>query len=387
MSHSTPSTGSTSTRGAATFRCARLVLRLGGLLLLPAPLLAQTSDETWSTDFSRHTVPLEEIVSGGPPKDGIPALDDPRFESVEEADEWLADQDPVAVVRLEGEAKVYPLQILIWHEIVNDRVGGVPVSVTFCPLCNTTLAFNRVFDGKVLDFGTTGRLRHSDMVMYDRQTESWWQQATGEGIVGEYAGRQLSFIPAPVLSWKEVKARLPESRVLSRETGHRRPYGQNPYAGYDRGRGPIASFFQGKKDDRLPPMERVVALESDGAPLAIPFSVMGEKRVLAISRDQDPPWVVFWAPGTSSALDAQRVPWGRDVGSTAVYASRIEGRTLTFEAAGDGRFRDRETGSLWSLSGDALEGPLRGRSLEPISHGNHFWFAWAVFKPDTRIIR
>jgi hypothetical protein len=366
--------------------CPRLVLFLGGLLLFSAPLSAQSSQDTWKTDFSRHTVPLEEIVSGGPPKDGIPALDNPRFESVEDADGWLADRDPVAVVRLEGETRAYPLQILIWHEIVNDRVGGVPVSVTFCPLCNTTLAFNRVFDGKVLDFGTTGRLRHSDMVMYDRQTESWWQQATGEGIVGEYAGRKLSFIPAPVLSWKEVKERLPGSLVLSRDTGHQRPYGQNPYAGYDSGRGPIASFFRGKKDDRLPPMERVVTLESAGSPLAIPFSVMREKRVLAISRDADP-WVVFWAPGTSSALDAERIPLGRDVGSTAVYVSRIDGRSLTFEAAGDGLFRDRETGSLWSISGDALEGPMAGESLESIPHGNHFWFAWAVFKPETRIIR
>lgn len=364
----------------------RFLLLICVILLPPPALHAQAAGESWATDFSRHTVPLDEIVSGGPPKDGIPALDNPRFQSVEEADEWLADQDPVAVVRLEGEARAYPLQILIWHEIVNDEVGGVPVSVTFCPLCNTTLAFNRVFDGKVLDFGTTGRLRHSDMVMYDRQTESWWQQATGEGIVGEYAGRKLSFIPAPVLSWEEVKERLPGSLVLSRDTGHRRPYGQNPYAGYDSRRGPMASFFRGRKDDRLPPMERVVALESAGSPLAIPFSVMQEKRVLAISREADP-WVVFWAPGTSSALDAAEIPQGRDVGSTAVYASRIHGRSLSFEAAGDGLFRDRETGSLWSLSGDALEGPLAGESLEPIPHGNHFWFAWAVFKPETRIIR
>ena len=351
----------------------------------PADIKAQATEESWRTDFSRSTVPLDEIVSGGPPKDGIPALDRPVFVPVHEADEWLADEDPVAVVRIEDEVKVYPLQILIWHEIVNDEVGGVPVSVTFCPLCNTTLAFNRVFDGMVLDFGTTGRLRHSDMVMYDRQTESWWQQATGEGIVGTYAGRQLSLIPAPVLNWQEVKEQMEGASVLSRETGHRRPYGQNPYRGYDR-QGPFPSFFQAEEDDRLPAMERVVALDGGEAPRAIPFSVMREKKVLELTRDGEP-LVVFWAAGTSSALDAERIAWGRDVGSTAVYSTLVGGRALTFRAVGEGRFRDRETGSLWTLSGDAIEGSLTGERLEPIAHGNHFWFAWVVFRPDTKIIR
>jgi hypothetical protein len=222
--------------------------------------------------------------------------------------------------------------------------------------------------------------------MYDRQTESWWQQATGEGIVGTYAGRRLSFVPAPVLSWREVKSQLSEARVLSRETGHRRPYGQNPYQGYDRGRGPIAAFFQGKKDDRLPAMERVVSLEGGERPKAIPFSVMRERKVLEVMRDGER-LVVFWTSGTSSALDAERVAWGRDVGSTAVFSSRVNGRTLTFEPHGDDRFRDQETGSIWTLTGDAVQGPLVGERLDPVPHGNHFWFAWVVFRPDTEIIR
>ena len=325
-----------------------------GVLLSVASLGAQANGEVWITDFSQHTVPLEEIVSGGPPKDGIPSLDNPVFVSVQEADDWLANE--------------------------------VPVTVTFCPLCNTTLAFNRRFDGRLLDFGTTGRLRHSDMVMYDRQTESWWQQATGEGIVGSYAGRKLSFIPAPVLSWREVKAQMAGAQVLSRETGHRRPYGENPYKGYDRGRGPIASFFRGRQDDRLPAMERVVALDGSDHPRAIPFSVMREQKVMELTLDGER-LVVFWAPGTSSALDAERVAWGRDVGSTAVYSAQVDGRALTFEAQGVGRFRDRETGSLWTLSGDAVQGPLEGKRLDPVPHGNHFWFSWAVFKPETQIIR
>jgi hypothetical protein len=351
-----------------------------------SPLGAQAGEESWITDFSRHTVPLEEIVSGGPPKDGIPALDRPVFETVKEADGWLADEDPVAVVRIGDEVKAYPLQILIWHEIVNDEVGGVPVTVTFCPLCNTTLAFNRVFDGRRLDFGTTGRLRHSDMVMYDRQTESWWQQATGEGIIGEYAGRRLALIPAPVLSWKEVKTQLKGAQVLSRETGYRRSYGTNPYTGYDRGAGPIASFFRVREDDRLPAMERIVALDGAEGSKAIPFSVMKEEGVLETTLDGER-LVVFWAPGTSSALDAERISLGRDVGSTAVYSAMMDGRLLTFEPQEGGLFRDRETGSIWSLSGTAIRGPLLGRTLESIPHGNHFWFAWAVFKPETKVIR
>jgi hypothetical protein len=347
-------------------------------------LSGQANDDGWITDFSRSTVSMDEIVSGGPPKDGIPSLDFPRFETVREAGKWLANEDPVAVVRVDGEAKVYPLQILIWHEIVNDEVGGVPLSVTFCPLCNTTLAFRRAFDGKILDFGTTGLLRHSDMVMYDRQTETWWQQATGEGIVGTYAGRKLSFYPAPVLSWKEVKKQLPEAQVLSRETGHRRPYGQNPYVGYDRRRGPLESFFRGKKDNRLPAMERVVTLDGGDRPLAVPFTLMREERVVHLERGGER-LVVFWSPGTASALDRERIPWGRDVGSSAVFSTSLSGQDLTFEEEGDGRFRDRETKTVWSLTGDGIEGPLKGQRLDPVAHGNHFWFAWVVFRPETEV--
>jgi hypothetical protein len=311
-------------------------------------------------------------------------LDNPAFESVGEADSWLANEDPVAVVRVGDHAKVYPLQILIWHEIVNDEVGGVPLTVTFCPLCNTTLAFLRDFDGQVLDFGTTGRLRHSDMVMYDRQTETWWQQATGEGIVGTYAGRKLTFYPAPVLSWKDVKRELTEARVLSRDTGYRRPYGQNPYVGYDRRRSPIRSFFRGKRDKRLPTMERVVTLEGGDKPLAIPFDFLREERVVHLER-QGEGIVVFWASGTASALDKRRIPWGRDVGSSSVFSTRLDGRDLIFEPAEDGRFRDRDTGSIWAMTGDAIGGTLEGRRLEPIPHGNHFWFAWVAFRPETEI--
>jgi hypothetical protein len=357
-------------------------------LLLLAPCTAnaaQADGEYWITDFSRHTVPLEEIVSGGPPKDGIPAIDHPSFEDVKGADEWLDDREPVAVVTIEGETHAYPLQVLIWHEIVNDEVGGVPVTVTFCPLCNTTLAFNRALDGEILDFGTTGRLRHSDLIMYDRQTESWWQQATGEGIIGHYAGRKLTFIPAPVLRWKDVKEQTPDASVVSKDTGFRRSYGHNPYEGYDGGGYPGLGYGQISDDKRLPAMERVVALDRGDPPMAIPFKVIREKRVMSV-RAGGEDLVTIWAPGTASAIDAKEIAWGREVGSTAVFSATLDGRLLRFSSYADGLFKDWQTGSTWNMSGQAVEGPLQGKRLEAIPHGNHFWFAWIAFKPETELI-
>jgi hypothetical protein len=140
------------------------------------------ADANWRTDFSRHTVPLDEIRSGGPPRDGIPPIDHPQFVDFASANAWLHDREPVVAVHRHKVAKAYPLQILIWHEIVNDTIGHAPITVTFCPLCNSAIAFPRQLDGQVLDFGTTGRLRHSDLVMWDRQTESWWQQLTGKPL-------------------------------------------------------------------------------------------------------------------------------------------------------------------------------------------------------------
>ena len=187
----------------------------------------------FKTDFSQHSVPYSEILSGGPPKDGIPALKDPGFVSVSEANQWLKPLEPVILVQVGEDAKAYPIQILIWHEIANDTVDSEPLVVTFCPLCNTAIAFKRTVNGKVLDFGTTGRLRYSNLIMYDRQTETWWQQATGEAIAGELTGTQLEFYPATIISWEDFKTSYPQGKVLSRETGYLRDYGRNPYLGYD----------------------------------------------------------------------------------------------------------------------------------------------------------
>jgi hypothetical protein len=222
--------------------------------------------------------------------------------------------------------------------------------------------------------------------MYDRQTESWWQQATGEAIVGSFAGTELTLLPAQTLPWREFKEAHPDGQVLSRQTGYDRPYGRNPYVGYDdAGGGPISRFFRRRRDERLPAMERVAAVGIGDEFAAYPFSALSKNRVANDAID-DAPIVVFWTPGTTSALDRAAISEGRDVGTSGVFRRQLDRRTLTFRPAGNG-FEDRETGSRWTLDGRAVAGPLRGRRLTPVPHGDYFWFAWAAFRPDTRIWR
>ena len=333
----------------------------------------------WDTDFSLHTVQFSEIRMVLR-RDKIPSIDNPRFVSVGSAAEWLQDVEPVILLEIEGDARAYPLQVLIWHEIVNDKVGGAPVAVTFCPLCNSAIVFNRRFDGDVLDFGVSGNLRNSDLIMYDRQTHSWWQQLTGEGIVGRYAGRQLEHLPSLLVSFADFRDAHPDGRVLSRITGFGRQYGSNPYVGYDNVKG-SPFLFSGALDDRLPPVERVIAVSMNGVDAAFPLGILQEERVINYTvggRDI----VALFKFGAASALDAASIAGSRDVGSAAVFDANLNGRKLTFGVEG-GRIVDAETGSVWSILGSALEGELAGESLMPLAHGNHFWFAWAAFKPDT----
>ncbi len=338
------------------------------------------STRGWKTDFSKHSVSFDDIMSGGPPKDGIPAIDDPKFVSVGEADGWLGDREPVVIFEHDDVVRGYPWQILIWHEIVNDEVGGLPVTITYCPLCNTAIAFDRRHRGRILDFGTTGKLRHSDLVMYDRQTETWWQQATGEGIVGEMTGQVLTFLSAPTVSWSDFKAEYPEAEVLSRDTGHDRPYGRSPYDGYDTGR---PFLYRGPRDDRLAMMDRVVIVQNEGAHIVYPMKALAEEKAINHSVAGEPV-VVFYRSGLASAVDASSISTGRDVGAATAYLRDVDGRTLTFKPDGDA-FVDEETGSRWNFLGAAIEGPLAGKQLESLVHYVPFWFAWAAFSPDTPI--
>jgi hypothetical protein len=339
----------------------------------------------WRTDFATSSVDLGDFRGGGPPKDGIPAVDKPAFESLDAARTWLGGRSPVISLEVDGVARAYPIAILMWHEIVNDTLAGVPVVVTFCPLCNTALVFERESGGRTLDFGTTGNLRYSDLVMYDRETESWWQQATGEAIVGELTGTRLAFVPAQIVSLDAFAQAHPDGEVLSRDTGHTRAYGQNPYAGYDEA-GSNPFLFEGVVDGRLAPKERVVTIGTGDGAMAFPFSELRAAGVASATLDDDDV-VVVWAPGTASALDAGTIDDGADVGATGVFKATLDGTPVTLRRAGgeDAPITDAETGSTWAVTGLATDGPLAGRRLEAVPHGNHFWFAWAAFAPTTTI--
>ncbi len=346
---------------------------------------------SWKTNINRRTVDLREIRSGGPPRDGIPPIDMPKFIAARDADAWLKDNEPVIAFANGGETRAYPLQILIWHEIVNDVVGGTPVTVTFCPLCNTAIAYDRTLGGTVYDFGTSGLLRASNLVMWDRQTETLWQQLTGEGIVGDLAGRALTRLPASIISYGEFKASFPVgSMVLSRDTGAKRAYGTNPYSGYD-GADHSPFLFDGPLDTRLPPMERVVTVQVGTEYVAYPYASLEQKRVVndAVGGRTI---VVVWKRGTASALDEDEIANSRDIGATAVYDATLGGRMLTFAPLSGATnepnavlFHDNETGSGWTLTGTARFGPLAGKHLTPIIHGDEFWFVWAAFLPTTAI--
>lgn len=337
----------------------------------------------FETDFSIHSVPYDEILSGGVPKDGIPAIDQPVFVNIGEAEEWLEEVEPVIQVVIQDEAKAYPLQILTWHEIVNDSLAGTPIVVTFCPLCNTAIAFNRTVDGQVLDFGTTGRLRFSNLIMYDRQTETWWQQAEGKGIAGTMTGTQLEFVPAAIISWEEFKAAYPDGQVLSRDTGFSRSYGRNPYIGYDDVNRPPFLYDGPAIPDKLPPVARVLAVELNSDSIAYPYETLSSLSVIN-DRVGEEEIAVFWSAGTSSALDAGIIAEGRDVGTASAYSRVLDGETLSFIRDGE-NIIDEQTGSTWNVLGQAVSGELEGQQLSPIVSVNHFWFSWAAFKPETRV--
>lgn len=362
-----------------------LLLTLFSLAPLASGDEAMWRTEWPNTDFSRTTVDLGEFISGGPPKDGIPSIDHPVFETTTTASTWLDPAEPVITLVVDGQARAYPLQILIYHEIVNDEVAGFPLAVTFCPLCNAAVVFERRVDGEVLDFGTTGKLRRSDLVMYDRQSESWWQQITGSGIVGRYAGTDLKRRPATIVAYRDFREAWPEGKVLSRKTGQSRPYGNNPYRGYDNiDQNPF--LLKDDPDPRLPAMERVISVVLGGKQRIYPFSVFNKQPVI---NDElaGTALVIFSQHGTLSALDQSAIKASRLINSATVFDRQIDDRLFTFEKRGDG-FYDQETGSRWNLLGQAVTGPLKGKSLEPlVGSGEHFAFAWLAFNPEAEIFR
>ena len=282
------------------------------LLVAMGPALAsETAPRSWTwawpdTDFSKAAVDFSEIRSGGPPKDSIPSIDAPAFIPVAEEDS-LDPREPVIGLAVGGEARAYPLRILTWHEIVNDEIAGIPVAVTYCPLCNAAIVFDRRVDGQVLEFGTTGKLRKSDLVMYDRQTESWWQQFLGEAIVGEMTGTRLDMLPSRLESWARFKERHPEGQVLVPNDPDMRRYGENPYIRYDSASQPF--LYDGSLPQGIEPMAYVVAVGEEAWTLGL----LREQET--IERDD---LRLSWSAGKASALDSRQIAEGRDIGNVVV---------------------------------------------------------------------
>ena len=273
---------------------------------------AVASPEFWrhewpDTNFETTSVTnWVEILSGGPPKDGIPALDNPSFVRAS-GKTGIDPTEPVIALEMGGQARAYPIRYLTWHEIVNDVVGGVPVAVTFCPLCNSALTFDRRVKGRVLSFGVSGKLRHSDMIMYDRETQSWWQQALGQAIVGDLTGAELTLVPSWMEGWDQFKARHPKGLVMA-EPAYNRRYGRNPYANYDSSKRPF--LYNGELPPHgIPALSRVVRVGDRAWPL---------KRLQETPIVTEAGVTISWVKGQASALDGGNIAKSRDVGSIRV---------------------------------------------------------------------
>ena len=328
-------------------------------------------------------LPLIDLseIRGVVPPDAIPALEDPAFEPAAEV-EWLAGVEPVVALEVNGDARAYPLRIMTWHELVNGTVGGVPVTVSYCPLCNSAVTYDRRLGDRILDFGTSGALYNSALVMYDRQTESLWSHYTGQAVAGHLAGAELNFIPAQTVSFEAFLASHPDGHVLSLDTGHFRRYGQNPYEFYDSNNRPF--LFSGALDDRLEPITRVVALRDGAEGAVIPTDILAEHRVVPFTfagREL----VALFESGTASALDTPLIEQGRDVGATGVFVRSVGGRLLDLSVADGGGFIDAASGVVYDILGQP-SGSGGSDALEPVEHLDTFWFAAAAFYPDAEII-
>jgi hypothetical protein len=338
-------------------------------VILPSLNIDNSSPpSTVSAQNENSIVPLDQIVSGGPPPDGIPSIDHPKFTSVHEADKILEDSELVLGLNINGDIRAYPLQILVWHEIVNDKVGGIPVAITYCPLCFTNQVFNRTLeDGNVVEFGTSGKLYNSNLVMYDRTSESLWSQALAKGIVGKYAGVNLQRFPFDVANWKEWKALYPESKVLSRDTGSSRPYGADPYGDYYTNSEVL--FPVSNQDDRLGLKEIVIGLENNGQYRAYKLQDVEGKKIINDEINNKSISLFSAFPFMVRAFDPV-----------------VDGQALQFKYnPKNSTFVDTRTGSEWNFEGVAINGELKGKELIRLPYDEGFWFEWIAFHPKTEL--
>ncbi len=339
-----------------------------------------------AAEFPEPLVNPGEIISGGPPPDGIPPIDDPVFLDVADNLGLLGDNEPVVALVIGDDARAYPVSIMIWHEIVNDTVGGVPVTVSYCPLCNSAVTYGREIDGVETTFGTSGRLLASALVMYDRATESLWTHFDGKAVVGVLTGTELDVYGSPLMSWADFRSTYPTGKVLDEtQTGFRRSYGSNPYVGYDDS-DTEPFLFRGVPDPRARSKERVVGVSHNDVDVAYSLQSISGSGPTATPVDHgDEQLVILWSPGQSTALEGSAVDDGRDVGSVGVFVPLAGEQSLTLAGDGEG-FIDEETGSRWSVAGVAVAGELAGTQLERIPHLDTFWFAWATYRPGSGLV-
>jgi hypothetical protein len=351
------------------------------------PAGASALEDRFNDAFPDPLIDPGEVVSGGPPPDGIPPIDDPQFVSVADADEWLNDPEPVLVVDVDGDVRAYPIQIMMWHEIVNDTVGDLPLSVTYCPLCNSAVSFIRVVRGVETTFGTSGSLYNANLVMYDRATESMWNQLDGRAVIGVLTGDVLEQYPSSTVSWADFKATKPDGKVLDRNrTGASRSYGTNPYTGLDDPNGQ-PFLFNGEVDVRAKAMQNIVAMENGTDAVAWSLDVISDDSGSSVTTGEfaGEPLVIFWKAGEASALDTSNISSGKDVGTVGVFSPVVDDQVLTFVADRD-VYIDDQTSSTWNVFGEATDGSLAGTTLEPVTFVRTFWFSWAAFRPDTNLI-
>ena len=318
------------------------------------------------TNGVKHLIPLDKIKGGGPPKDGIPSIDDPVFAGVRDS-QFMSDSDTVIGLYINGEARAYPLFILVWHEIVNDTVGGVPVAVTYCPLCYTNQVFERVIDGQEVEFGTSGKLYNSNLLMYDRLTDSYWSQALGLAVKGDLTGHELDLVPFDVITWNDWKELYPDTLVLTTDTGHIRSYATDPYGNYYTE--PRIMFPVEHSDDRLHPKEIILGFEDDGVYKAFRQS------------DAESHVVINDIVGNSSVLVVSLYSE-----NARAFDRTIDGKILSFEYDADSdKIFDTLTNSEWNYEGLAVSGDYAGVQLQRIAYSPGFWFEWVAFHPDTLV--
>lgn len=346
-----------------------LVLSLS--VTTPSHQSAETLEESSSvpeqiqtTNGIRHIIPLDEIKSGGPPKDGIPSIDNPEFMDAYEA-EFVSDDDIVIGLNVNGQARAYPLFILVWHEIVNDNVGGVPLAITYCPLCYTSQVFERTVDGKETEFGTSGKLYNSNLVMYDRNTDSMWSQAMGKAVVGQLTGYELKKIPFDLAKWSDWKKLYPDTVVLSTNTGHSRPYGSDPYGGYYTD---SQIYFPVKNsDDRMHPKEIILGFEHNESFKAYKMTDIKSQGIINDNVGGQNLVLVSITPQAARVFDRT-----------------VDGQTLEFTLDEDIMI-DKQTGTQWNIEGVGISGPLQGRHLDRLAFSPGFWFEWVAFHPTTEV--